>query len=165
MSAIFVPDEEPQLQSAQAASGAEHDDLREAVPSAVRSMLPWLVIAAVLLPLGLLAMKRPILAANQLLLRGGDAYWGSCWMPPILFGFFGLIFGGVVGWRISSGAGLTGTPAWLVGALAAVLLLVVGWLTATSLFSPAIPAVCWISLGATTVGSLLGVSAFAFWID
>jgi hypothetical protein len=166
MAIDFIPDEESHHPSSSPFTAPDqgHAELQEAIPVAIRSTLPWLLAGAVFLAVGVLIMKGSILAGESLLRQTSGAYWYA-WVPAILFGFYGIVFGGAIGWRTSSASGLTGAPAWAIGALCTLLLALAGVLTAALVFPHTIPTLFWVDTGVMSAGSLLGVSVFALWVD
>lgn len=139
----------------------EREALREGIRAAARTGATCAAPAAIVLVIAMMAMKSLLVAADQVL-RDGDN-WISAFMPSMLFGIFGLVLGGLLGWRMAEGAGMSGSWAWRIGSGCVVIVALCGAAAAPFVFSPAIPFMWWLTLGVFALASQPGLSYFAFW--
>jgi hypothetical protein len=157
------PDEESPVHVPQM-DDAEHRALvRQAALNALRTCAGCAVLGGAALAMGLRLLRPAILAADRLRDGSGD-YWQELWMPAVLFGFFGLTFGGFTAWRLSSAAGIGGVMLCVLAGLAAVLVAGAGAVSASMIFAP-VPAMAWIVLAVMTVAAIAGAFLFAAWSD
>ena len=103
----FVPDlnddDEPEIQESPRAAEA----LREAAAVAMKCAAIWTIVAAAALTVMIYFMQSAIQASQEVFTHhSGD--WFNGIMPAVLFAIFGLLFGGLVGWRMTGSAGLAG---------------------------------------------------------
>lgn len=137
--------------------------IREGAGVAIRSACAWLPIGSAVLLAGLYAAANSFVSAEEILADGGD-YWQEAFMPVVLFAIFGGCFGSFLGWRMTTTSGMIGQPTMLIGAGAALILVLIGLIGAIFIFEEGIPILVWISLGATCLFALGGMSFFAIWV-
>jgi hypothetical protein len=77
---------------------------------------------------------------------------------------FGVVFGGLIGWRATAGSGLAGRPVWLVGIMAVMGVTLTGVAVALAVFGGAVPVTAWLSLAVMAAGAVLAVTYFALWM-
>src|SRR5436853_5456257 len=84
--------------------------------------LPVAIVAAILLMPGLTALKKTMIAADELRERHSGDNWQEVWTPIMLFVFYGAIVGAAIAWRIAAktgmGGGLICVPVALLAAIA-----------------------------------------------
>lgn len=156
----FLTEQRDATESDQKREARHREAMREASSAAMRACVIVAVPAAAVVVFALVEMKTALVAAEQLLRDG--SHWYEAFMPLVLFGILGLVIGASLGWRISSGAGLTGAAAWRIGAAGALLTAGCGAIAAVVIFSP-VPAMCWLAVAAVVAGGLPSLSYFAFW--
>jgi hypothetical protein len=122
------------------------------------------VPAAGVLILILRALRPALVAADKLLRAGGD-HWSDLWMPAALLGLYGLVIGGLLGWRVTSAASVGRPVVWALSGAGIALILAVGIITAALGFPSEIPIMCWIALGLTAVAAVCGVYLAILWVD
>ncbi|MCG8407364.1 MAG: hypothetical protein MI923_19370 [Phycisphaerales bacterium] len=137
--------------------------VREGAGVAIRSACIWLPIGAAILLAGLYAEKRPFIAAQEVLVGGDSDFWQEAFMPVVLFAMFGGCFGLFFGWRMTTASGLIGPPALFIGVAVVLILAVIGSIGALLIFTGGIPLLVWISLGATTLVAIGGITFFTIW--
>ncbi len=147
----------------EAADLARHREaIREGVSAAIPSMLISLAIGLVVL-IPMIYLMRDALTAAEAALKDGAEVSYEPYMPSTLFVMFGAIFGLFSGWRMTTSTGLTGRPAWLIGAAGVAALLAVGAVVGLLFFSPAIPIMFWVTLAVLALAALVGISVFTLW--
>jgi hypothetical protein len=136
--------------------------IREGISAAIPSMLISLAIGAVLL-LPMIYLMRDTLTAAEEGLKDGTEVSYEPYMPGTLFAMFGGLFGLVSGWRMTTSTGLTGRPAWTIGASGIMVLLAFGAVAGLLSFAQAIPIMFWVCLAVLAVVALVGISYFTLW--
>ena len=127
------PDEPQQAESVDLKT--DDEALREAMIVAMRTATVWLVIGALALLPGMFFVAPAVTSAAELMGPDGFALDRELLMPGVLFGLFGLAYGTLLGWRMASGAGLVGWPAWAIGSAAILALALIGAVFACFLLS------------------------------
>src|SRR5438132_1429253 len=95
--------------------------MREAVAVATKSAAIWVAVGAVAMVIMVYLLQEAIMAAEDAYRRpNGEWYHGAG--PGLMFAIVGFGFGCLLGWRITASAGLAGSPAWRIGAVATLLL-------------------------------------------
>ncbi len=150
------PDEEPPAPARDIDARRDRDERIEGVGASVRAALNCLLVGAVLLAVGMRAMRPTLLAAESLLLRGGD-YWREAVTPCVMFALYGGVFGCALGWRMAARATLTAGLMWAVGTASMLLLGAAGALAAVLIFPGGIPHTLWIDLALLVLAGLPGL--------
>lgn len=158
----YQPTEDVDVDADPVLAAREKAALREGTVVAVKSAAGCAVLSAAALLLGFYLSKSTFTAADHILKDAGDD-WQQAFMPAALFGMFGLAFGALIGWRISTTSGLAGGPAWRVGAGAVVIVSLIGIIGATFIHTESLPKLVWISSGVMAAGALGSVTFFAKW--
>ena len=143
----FRRDEEPVLPARDIERDEDWQGFAHSVLLGIRSGLLWLALFSGLVPLAMMAMRKALLAANNLLLRDLQDHWSDILMPGVLLAFVGAIFGGLVAWRMGSASSLGGGIANLLGIAFCLALAAVGLISGAVLLGGLLP-ILWISVGA-----------------
>jgi hypothetical protein len=138
------------------------EGLRESLPGAVRTMLISVIITAPLLVGGLYLLQSAMQYLEGIAPGvGGNVFFSR--LPMLLAGGFGALFGFSSSKKIAAAGGLVGWPAFVVGALGAILLVGIGSLTGGFLFSNDPSPLFSYCLFCVAFMSLLGICFNAFW--
>jgi hypothetical protein len=128
----------------------------ESLLRGVRSGMLWLALFSGLLPLLLMAMRKLLVAANELLLHDFQQHWSDVMMLAVLLAFLGAIFGGLIAWRTSSAGGLGGGVANLTGIGFCLALGGVGLVSASVILGGML-TIAWVCMGALALAGSAAV--------
>ena len=167
MSLEVLPDwEEPDEPQQAESVDLRADDvaLREAIAVAMRTAMVWLVVGVLALLTGMFFMAPAITSAATMMEPGVLILVSrEPLMPAVLFGLFGLAYGTLFGWRMASGAGLVGWPAWAIGSAAILALALTGAVFACFLLAGNGLIVGCVSLGAMAVLAIGAMGVRLYW--
>ena len=163
MPVILRPEDEINQTPTRSDPMRDRADLREGVQIAVRTALLWLALVSVGLWFLLHGMEDAFIAADKLLKAGKEHQREAC-MPALVFMAFGLCFGCLIAWRMSSAASISGSATWMIGIVTIILLTFVGIVAANFIFQQSIPNICLISLGLMIPGALAGIAVVTNWL-
>ncbi len=131
---------------------------------AIRSSVLWLIPAAVLLAVALQKMKKPLIAADHLLLHGQGDHWQESLMPAFLFAFCGAIFGALLAWRIGARTSLGNLHICLATGAVSLLLAIVGVVYGATVFEAGMPLMVWLCLAVMLCAAIGGAWGLSHWI-
>lgn len=130
MSLEVLPDWEEPDEAQQAESvdlRADDAALHEAMVVAMQTAIVWLIIGAIALLPGMFLLAPALSCVTEDLENVFMVSFGrERVMPTLLFALFGVAYGTLLGWRMASGAGLVGWPAWVIGSAAILALALIG---------------------------------------
>jgi len=155
------PDEPQQAESVDLR--ADDAALREAIAVAMRTATVWLVVGALALLPGMFFLAPAVTCASEFMGPDGPALDRELLMPGVLFGLFGLAYGTLFGWRMASGAGLVGWPAWAIGSAAILALALTGAVFACFVLSGNGLIVGCVSLGAMAALAIGAMGVRLYW--
>lgn len=149
------------------ATSREREAMKECLSAAIRLMTVMLPLSLIVLLVATYVMRSPIIAAAESLTQktggvGTHTVFMAC-MPVTLFALFGLLTGGFTGWRMVDSSGVAGMPGWLVGAVAMLVLLVVGGTAGVFVFQDAVPFMFWACLATFNLIYLVAITYFTIW--
>jgi hypothetical protein len=150
------PDEELPAPARDVDPNRDRAEMFEGIGASVRAAMNCVIVGGILLSVGLRAMRPAMLAAEKLLLRGGD-YWKEAITPGALFILYGIGFGCALGWRMGAWATLTAGLMWAIGSGALLLLAGAGALGAMLVYPDGVPYMVWINLGLMMLAGLPGL--------
>jgi len=156
------PDEPQQAESFDLR--ADDAALREAMIVAMRTATVWLVLGAIALLPGMFLLAPALSCVTEDLENVFMVSFGrERVMPTLLFALFGLAYGTLLGWRIASGAGLVGWPAWAVGSAAILALALIGGVFACFVLSGGGLIVGFASLGTMAALAIGAMGVRLYW--
>ena len=135
---------------------------REGLLLAARSTLIWTVPSMAATCLTLVGLRPALKAAHELLQAKHD--YSDASMPVVLIMIVGGLVGSLLGWRITSSAGMTGLAAWAVGALGVLLCAIAGAITLSSAFESGVPSIAWSGLALYIVCGFAAVAVKTIWL-
>jgi hypothetical protein len=144
-------------------SNRDRADWAEATLAGLRSAMICLVPSAILLVLVLWYMASSLAAANQLAGAGVEGHLPPPCEPVVVFGFLGAVFGGLVGWRLSSTVGLVGAVGWVLAIGVILALTLVGGFAVVRIFPAGVPALAWASVAVVGLAAFGGLYLFTVW--
>ncbi len=162
MPAPYKPTDDIDVEADPVLLAREKAAMREGMAVAAKSAAGWVPIAGAVLILGYYLARSTFKAADHIFEDAGTE-WDQAMWPSAMFGIFGLAYGALIGWRISTTSGLVGGPAWKIGAAAVIAVAVIGVIGALFIHTEKLPILIWLSSGVMLIGAMGSITFFSKW--
>jgi hypothetical protein len=160
----FLPDDDV-YEPAPAVERADRsgETFSEVLVPSLRAAALCLIVGCVVAPLMVIALRAAVNSAQYLMTKGEGEFWQNAFMPAVLYGIVGGLFGVATGWRITNATGATGLSAFAAGGAACVALTAYTVAWSAFVFGAAIPTMQWVCLAVMLGLGLIALRVYLAW--